>query len=90
VVEAIKLVEGGLAELCDGVWLITCDPAAQAARLRARGVDDADATARVAAQGDVESRLRERATRVIDTSGSLAATRAAADESFGLAVSRTA
>jgi dephospho-CoA kinase len=90
VVEAIKLVEGGLAELCDEVWLISCDPAAQAARLRARGVDDADATARVAAQGDVESRLRERATRVIDTSGSLAATRAAADESFGLAVSRTA
>jgi dephospho-CoA kinase len=90
VVEAIKLVEGGLAELCDEVWLISCDPAAQAARLRARGMDDADATARVAAQGDVESRLRERATRVIDTSGSLAATRAAADESFGLAVSRTA
>ncbi len=26
VVEAIKLVEGGLAELCDEVWLVTCDP----------------------------------------------------------------
>src|SRR6186997_167985 len=26
VIEAIKLVEGGLAELCDEVWLVTCDP----------------------------------------------------------------
>jgi dephospho-CoA kinase len=86
VVEAIKLVEGGLAELCDEVWLITCDPAAQAARLRARGMDDADATARVAAQGDVESRLRERATRVIDTSGSPETTRAMAADALEAAL----
>ena len=26
VVEAIKLVEGGLAALCDEVWLVTCEP----------------------------------------------------------------
>ena len=26
VIEAIQLVEGGLAELCDEVWLVTCDP----------------------------------------------------------------
>jgi dephospho-CoA kinase len=26
IIEAIKLVEGGLAELCNEVWLITCDP----------------------------------------------------------------
>ena len=26
VIEAIKLVEGGLAALCDEVWLVTCDP----------------------------------------------------------------
>ena len=29
VIEAIKLVEGGLAGLCDEVWLVTCDPDAQ-------------------------------------------------------------
>ena len=28
VIEAIKLVEGGLADLCDEVWLVTCDPGA--------------------------------------------------------------
>ena len=37
VVEAIKLVEGGLAGLCDEVWLITCDPPIQRGRLRDRG-----------------------------------------------------
>ena len=30
VIEAIKLVEGGLAALCDEVWLVTCDPAVAA------------------------------------------------------------
>ncbi len=30
VIEAIKLVEGGLADLCDEVWLVTCDPACPA------------------------------------------------------------
>ena len=37
VIEAIKLVEGGLAELCDEVWLVTCDPAVQRRRLVGRG-----------------------------------------------------
>ena len=37
VIEAIKLVEGGLAEACDEVWLVTCDPAVQRARLVGRG-----------------------------------------------------
>ncbi|HSW43002.1 MAG TPA: dephospho-CoA kinase, partial [Patescibacteria group bacterium] len=43
VIEAIKLVEGGLAELCDEVWLVSCGPAAQRARLAARGMAVADA-----------------------------------------------
>ena len=37
VIEAIKLVEGGLAELCDEVWLVTCDAAAQRERLLGAG-----------------------------------------------------
>jgi len=37
VLEAIKLVEGGLAELCDEVWLVTCDPRTQRERLVGRG-----------------------------------------------------
>jgi len=70
VVEAIKLVEGGLATLCDEVWLVRCDDADQRARLRGRGVADTDADDRIGAQGDLESRLRPAATRTIDTTGS--------------------
>ena len=74
VIEAIKLVEGGLAALCDEVWLVTCDPAVQRERVVSRGSEPADADRRIAAQGDLTDRLRPAATRVIDTSGSLADT----------------
>jgi dephospho-CoA kinase len=70
VIEAIKLVEGGLAELCDEVWLVTCDRAAQRARLVDRGSTPADADQRIASQGDLAARLRPVASRIIDTSGS--------------------
>jgi dephospho-CoA kinase len=69
VVEAIKLVEGGLADLCDEVWLVTCDPAEQLARLAARGADRADSEARIATQSDLVARLTPRATRILDTTG---------------------
>jgi len=75
VVEAIKLVEGGLASLCDEVWLVTCDPSEQLARLIARGADRADAEARIATQSDIAERLSTAATRVIDTSGHVGAAR---------------
>ena len=74
-VEAIKLVEGGLALLCDEVWLVTCDPERQYERLLARGLEDAEATQRIAAQDDPARRLRPAATRVIDTSGDVGETR---------------
>lgn len=47
-IEAIKLVEGGLAELCDQVWWVSCDE--QRARLIGRGMDPEDADRRIAAQ----------------------------------------
>jgi dephospho-CoA kinase len=75
VIEAIKLVEGGLAALCDEVWLVVCDASQQRSRLRGRGVGEADAEARIAAQADLESRLRGAATRIIDTSGPIEAAR---------------
>jgi dephospho-CoA kinase len=77
VIEAIKLVEGGLAEVCDAVWLVTCDPGVQRERLVERGEQADDADARIAAQGALADRLRGRATRIVDTSGDAAATRAA-------------
>ena len=69
-IEAIKLVEGGLAELCDEVWLVTCDPAEQRQRIAGRGGDIADADRRIAAQGGLVERLAPAASRIIDTSGS--------------------
>jgi dephospho-CoA kinase len=70
VIEAIRLVEGGLATLCDEVWLVACDPSTQRDRLRGRGVADPDAEARIGAQGDLVDRLAPAATRIVDSSGS--------------------
>jgi dephospho-CoA kinase len=76
-IEAIKLVEGGLAALCDEVWLVTCNPAAQRERLIARGTAGPDAGQRVAAQAGIAERLGPSATRVLDTSGGVGETREA-------------
>jgi dephospho-CoA kinase len=69
VIEAIKLVEGGLAGLCDEVWLVTCDPQVQLERLVGRGSSPDDAAERIAAQGDLSARLRPASTHVLDTDG---------------------
>ncbi len=79
VIEAIKLVEGGLAELCDEIWLVTCDPVTQRERLVGRGDVTDDADARIAAQGDLTARSQTRATRVVDTSGVATSTRVEVD-----------
>jgi dephospho-CoA kinase len=88
VIEAIKLVEGGLAAACDEVWLVTCDPASQAARLAGRGVSAADAARRVAAQGDIRERLVPEATRVLVTDGGPDGVRAAALAAYEEALTR--
>jgi dephospho-CoA kinase len=75
VIEAIKLVEGGLAEMCDEVWLVTCDPTVQGARLVGRGSSPEDAAERIAAQTGFAERASRAATRTIDTSGDLVAAR---------------
>jgi dephospho-CoA kinase len=51
VIEAIKLVEAGLAPLCDEVWIVECRPETRRARLRRRGSSETDAERRIAAQG---------------------------------------
>ncbi|MBI2782099.1 MAG: dephospho-CoA kinase [Chloroflexi bacterium] len=92
VIEAIKLVEGGLASLCNEVWLVTCDPAVQLARLEGRAAatgrpaDPADTQARIAAQGDLVARLTPFATRVLDTSGSIAESRSRVSSAFEAAL----
>jgi dephospho-CoA kinase len=74
--EVIKLVEGGLAALCDEVWVVTCDPAVQRERLLGRGMAAADADQRIAAQAGLAERLRPAATWILDTSEPAAQTRA--------------
>jgi dephospho-CoA kinase len=75
VIEAIKLVEGGLAEQCDEVWLVTCQTATQRRRIVGRGGTATDADARIDAQGDITARLRSAATRIIATDASAATVR---------------
>jgi dephospho-CoA kinase len=76
VVEAIKLVEGGLAASCDEVWLVDCSEPDQRSRLALRGMAPEEAERRIRAQGrDLAERLSAHATRRIETSGSLAETR---------------
>jgi dephospho-CoA kinase len=71
VIEAIKLVEGGLASLCDETWLVTCAPTVQRDRVIARGATSEDADRRIGAQAGLVEQVRPLATRVLDTSGPL-------------------
>ena len=91
VIEAIKLVEGGLASLCDEVWLVICAPTVQRERVLDRGLDPADADRRIAAQAGLVERARPVATRIIDTSGPIgdARSRVAAAWAAAAATDRT-
>jgi dephospho-CoA kinase len=82
VVEAIKLVESGLASECDAVWLVTCEPAIQRARLLARGVSGEDAEERINAQAGLVARAGPAATQVVDTSGGVSQTRSIVEGMF--------
>jgi len=86
VIEAIKLVEGGLATLCDAVWSVECSPAEQRARLRGRGLAADDIERRMASQGDLPVRIRPVATRVIDSGGDPAAVRSAVEAAYAEAL----
>jgi dephospho-CoA kinase len=88
IIEAIKLVEGGLAAECDEVWLVTCDPDTQRKRLLGRGSSAEVATQRIDAQAGSVKRIRPLATRVIETSNDLATTRNAVVDAYASALRR--
>jgi len=88
IVEAIKLVEGGLAAICDEVWLVTCKAKTQRTRLAGRGSTTSDAEQRIAAQGDIDARVGGIATRTIETSGSVDETQRIVGAAFDEAVGR--
>ena len=81
VIEAIKLVEGGLAATCDEVWVVTCDRAVQLDRLVGRGTSPADAAARIDAQTGFDG-VAGIADQVIDTSADAEVTRRAVERAF--------
>jgi len=94
VVEAIKLVEGGLAEHCDEVWVVDCAPATQRARLAGRGAAADDIDRRLATQGDdlaarLAAQLEGRVSvRILSTEGSLDETREAVEDALAEALDR--
>jgi len=72
-VEAIKLIEAGIADRCDSVWVTTCRPEQQVRRIMARGLSRSEAEQRVRAQPSQAAKVA-RADVVIDNSGSLSHT----------------
>jgi dephospho-CoA kinase len=70
-VDAVKLIESGMSQLCSEVWLVVADAGIQRTRLMARNrLTAEEADLRLAAQPDEASR-RSVADRVIDNSGTL-------------------
>jgi len=73
-VEAALLIESGIHKRLDGLVVAWCEPVQQLQRLVARGLGEAEARRRMAAQLPVEEKLLL-ATEKIDCSGSLEQTR---------------
>lgn len=81
-VEAIKLLEGELADLCDQIWVTRCPRSLQEQRLIiCRGMDAATAAMRIDAQNPQEAKVA-RAHVVIDTNGTMAHTREQFDRAW--------
>jgi dephospho-CoA kinase len=69
--DAVKLVEGGWAEYCDSLWLVTCPPDQQLDRLMtSRGLSREEAQRRIEAQPPLVPKLAL-ADVVIDNSGTI-------------------
>jgi dephospho-CoA kinase len=89
VIEAIKLIEAGMADGCDSVWVATCRPEQQVERvMAARGLTRSEVEQRVQAQPPQEEKIA-RADVVIDTSGTLARTREQVREAWERLVAQT-
>jgi dephospho-CoA kinase len=82
VVEAIKLIEAGMADSYDSLWVTTCRPEQQVARIMAaRDMTRVEAEQRVRAQPPQEKKIAQ-ADVIIDTSGTLAQTRQQVQEAW--------
>ena len=81
-VEAALLVEAGYQNNLDGLVVAWCRPEQQMERLLARGLSEAEARKRIAAQMPAEEKLKF-ATEKIDCSGTLEWTRKQVEELAG-------
>jgi dephospho-CoA kinase len=82
VYEAIKLIEAGRAEMCNALWVVTARYEVQLERLmRDRKLSEAEARQRIEAQ-PLQTEKIQRATVVIDNSGTLAETRQQVEATF--------
>ena len=82
VIEAIKLIEAGMADGYDSLWVTTCRQEQQVERIMAaRGMTQDEAWRRVRAQPPQEKKIA-RADVVIDTSSTLAQTRQQVQEAW--------
>ena len=69
--DGIKLIESGLGDRCDEIWVVTCTPERQRARLMARnGLTLEEADRRIAAQSPASEKVA-RADAVIANDGTL-------------------
>ena len=68
-IEAIKLLEGELANICHSIWVTRCTPQRQLERLRVcRGLETENAKSRIKGQGPQEEKVAQ-ADVVVDTNG---------------------
>ncbi len=83
VIEAIKLIESGLAKECDALWVVNVPTPVQEARLiEKRHLSEAEAALRVAAQPSQAEKLKAAST-VIDNSGTFEDTWTQVQAAFG-------
>ena len=81
-VDAVKLIESGHADRCDQVWLVVASPETQLRRLiDSRGMTEADARQRVAAQPPLQPRI-ERADVILNNDGDRDALRRQVDREW--------
>lgn len=82
VVDAVKLLQGGLAAFCSTRWWVATSVAEQRRRLMdVRGFSEPEAAARIAAQPALDQ-YKTQVEVVIDNSGTLDATRAQVEKAW--------
>jgi dephospho-CoA kinase len=80
--EAVKLVQSGLATDADALWFITADAETRLRRLMSRsGMDEASARARIAAAPSAVPEGVE-VDAIVDNSGDFALTSSAVDDAW--------